>query len=165
MRLFFTHSITAFMAIYLYFMEGEPPVPFNALSTTILFVLLFILLWLSTALYNRTYFRKMPKAVNFLFYFLKELLVANLKIAIDILTPRYHMRPTVIALPLRARKNLEISLLANMINLTPGTLCLDVSKDRRTLYVHALYLKHNDIEQLKHHIKHGFERRILELTT
>ncbi|GAB3527024.1 hypothetical protein GCM10027443_02940 [Pontibacter brevis] len=145
--------------------QGLLPVPYNALTASLAFLLLFILLWLSSFLYNKTYFRKLPKAVNFGFFFLKELLVANVKIAFDILTPHYYMNPTVIAIPLRIKTNFEIMLLANMITLTPGTLSIDVSKNRKTLYVHALYVKDDDIEKLKQHIKHGFERRLIELTT
>ena len=165
MRLFFIHCVIAFTLIFFILREGGFPLPYNAATASLAFLLLFLMLWLSSFLYHRTYFRKLPKAVNFFFFFLKELLVANVKIAFDILTPHYYMRPTVLALPLRARTNLEITLLANMITLTPGTLSIDVSKNRRVLYVHALYVKGNDIEKLKHQIKDGFERRLLELTT
>ena len=37
-----------------------------------------------------------------------------------------------------ARSNLEITMVANYITLTPGTLTVDVSPDRSTLLVHAL---------------------------
>jgi len=51
--------------------------------------------------------------------------------------------------------------LANLITLTPGTLSLDVSDDRKVLYVHAMYI--NDREQFVQSIKQGFERRLLEI--
>lgn len=92
-------------------------------------------------------------------YFLWELLLANLRVAYDVLTPRTHMRPGVIAIPLDARTDAEIALLANLITLTPGTLSLDVSADRRTLYIHAMYL--DDIDAARDKIKNGFERRVL----
>lgn len=164
MRLFFLHSAIAFAGVFLTLRQGRLPLPYNALSATILFLLLFSLLWLSSWFYRRSYFRKIPKAINLGLFFLKEMLVANVKVAFDILTPHYYMRPTIIAVPLRAKTNLEIMLLANMITLTPGTLSIDVSKNRKTLYVHALYVKNNDVEKVKQHIKDGFERRLLELT-
>ncbi|MBW3600685.1 MAG: Na+/H+ antiporter subunit E, partial [Planctomycetes bacterium] len=55
----------------------------------------------------------------------------------------------------------EITLLANLITLTPGTLSLDVSEDRKTLFVHAMYIE--DPEKLRRHVKEGMERRVLEL--
>lgn len=49
------------------------------------------------------------------------------------------MKPGVIALPLSARTEMEITLVANLISLTPGTLSLDVSDDRKVLYIHAMF--------------------------
>lgn len=165
MRVFFFHSILTFVVAFLFLRQGLAPLPYNAATASLAFLLLFILLWLTTWFYRRTYFRKLPKAINFIFFFLKEMLLANMKIAFDILTPRYYMNPTVIAYPLRLKTNFEIMLLANMITLTPGTLSLDISKNRKILYIHALYVKDNNTETLKQEIKNGFERRILELTT
>lgn len=166
MRTFTLHFILALALVYTYFNVWEDTLfTYTAVSTVLVFSLLFFLLWLSTYFYQRSYFRKLPKFFSLLFFFLKEMLVANLKIAYEIITPRYHMQPTVLALPLDAKTDLEITLLANMISLTPGTLSIDVSPDRKHLYVHALYLKGRSMEELKQHIKHGFERRILELTS
>ncbi|WP_266205458.1 Na+/H+ antiporter subunit E [Pontibacter kalidii] len=164
MKLLLLHIVLAAMVVYVYFQYPDPQVPYTALSTTLLFMVLFLLLWLSSYFYRRSYFRKVPKLVYFILFFLKELLIANLRIAYDIMTPNYRLQPTVMAFPLKAQTDLEISILANIIGLTPGTISLDVSEDRKTLYVHTLYLKHGDVEQLKLHIKNGFERMILELT-
>ncbi|GAA4427602.1 Na+/H+ antiporter subunit E [Pontibacter saemangeumensis] len=164
MRLFYIHSAIAFLGVFLTLREERLPLPYNAVSASVFFLLLFFVLWLSSWFYRRTYFHKLPKGIMFGLFFLKEMLVANVKVAFDILTPHYYMRPTVIAVPLRAKTNLEIMLLANMITLTPGTLSIDVSKNRKILYVHALYVKNNDVEKVKQHIKNGFERRLLELT-
>ena len=165
MKTFYIHTFIAFVATYLITHQEPPPLPYNAFTAAFVFLLIFWSLWLTTWLYNRSYFRKMPKAVSFAAFFIRELVVANLKIAYDILTPRYYMRPTVIALPLTIKTDLEITLLACMISLTPGTLSIDVSSNRKILYVHALYLKGNDVDRLKQYIKNGFERRLIELTS
>ena len=55
----------------------------------------------------------------------------------------------------------QITLLANMITLTPGTLSVDVSADRKTLYVHAIDIESK--EALIGDIAAGFERKILEV--
>jgi multicomponent Na+:H+ antiporter subunit E len=73
-------------------------------------------------------------------FFTKELIMANLKVAYDVLTPTNLMKPGVIAMPLRAKTDMEITILANAISLTPGSLSLDVSTDRLVLYVHVMYL-------------------------
>jgi multicomponent Na+:H+ antiporter subunit E len=101
------------------------------------------------------------RAAGLLLLFLWEILLANLRVAYDVLTPRHRMRPGVIAVPLDARSDAEITLLANLITLTPGSLCLDVSGDRQTLYIHAMYIE--DIPTVRRKVKASFERRILEV--
>ncbi|MEL7089262.1 MAG: Na+/H+ antiporter subunit E, partial [Planctomycetota bacterium] len=79
----------------------------------------------------------------------------------DVITPAANRSPAVIGIPLDATTDAEITLLANLITLTPGTLSLDLSEDRRTLYVHAMFA--DDPEAFCREIKEGFERRVLEL--
>ena len=77
------------------------------------------------------------------------------------MTPQQRMRPAIVAIPLDVRRDFEITLLANLITLTPGTLSLDVSSDKRVLYVHSMYV--DDIDAFRREIKNGFERRVKEL--
>ena len=86
------------------------------------------------------YAQRLPRLVAFVGFFLRQLLLANLKVAYDILTPPWYMKPGVIAMPLAARSDFEIAFVANLISLTPGTLSLDVSDDHRVLYIHAMFL-------------------------
>jgi multicomponent Na+:H+ antiporter subunit E len=92
-------------------------------------------------------------------YFSFELVKANLRLALDVATPRYHMKPGIIALPLDATRDAEILLLSILINTTPGSVALDVSPDRRTLYVHVMYMETPGAA--REEIKQGFERRVL----
>jgi multicomponent Na+:H+ antiporter subunit E len=110
---------------------------------------------------HERYFGKVKKLLSFLLYYLKELIVSNGVIAYDILTPNFQMTPGVIGIPLDARTNLEITVLANLITMTPGTLSLDISPDRKTLYIHAMYIR--DPDALRADIKNNLERRVLEL--
>lgn len=107
------------------------------------------------------YFNKVRQTVGFVLFFLWELLLANVRVAHDVVTPRLRMRPGVVAIPLDARTDAEITLLANLITMTPGSLSLDVSDDRRVLYVHGMFV--DDVETFRRSIKDGFERRVLEL--
>lgn len=163
MKLFALHSLLSVVFTYLFFTYSSV-LPFNATTALLVVSILFALLWLVSALWDPAYFRKLPKAMNLLLYFLKEMFVANLKIAYDIVTPSLYVQPTVIAYPLVAKTDLEITLLACMITLTPGTLSLDVSEDKRILYIHALYLGKDGEEGLIRSLKKGFEDRILALT-
>jgi multicomponent Na+:H+ antiporter subunit E len=84
------------------------------------------------------------RIVRFAVYFLGQLILANLRVAWEVLTPGYGMRAGIIAVPSRARTDLEIVTLANLISLTPGTLTLEVTEDRSLLFVHTLYVDSPD---------------------
>ena len=107
------------------------------------------------------YSRRIPRLVAFLLYFLKELVKSNLRVAYDIATPVWHMKPGVIAFPLWAETDMEILFVSSVISLTPGTLSLDVSDDRKVLFIHAMFL--HDEEQLRNDLRE-LERRILKVT-
>ena len=126
------------------------------------FVISYLALWLSKPLYGNTrYFERLPKVLVLIAFFLKELLVSNVKVLWDVITPRHISRPGIIAIPLDARTDAEIMLVANLISLTPGTLSLDLSEDRRLLYVHVMFL--DDIDEIRRQIKQGLEKRVLEV--
>jgi multicomponent Na+:H+ antiporter subunit E len=78
------------------------------------------------------------------------------------MTPNLYVKPGIIKIPLDVETNVEISLLANLITLTPGTLSIDVSDDKKVLYVHTMYVE--DKEKFIREIKDGFEKRILLIT-
>lgn len=126
------------------------------------FVLGYLLLWRFSGTLNQpNYFVKLPKFIAFLGFFLWELIKANVRVTLEVLTPKFHMRPAVVAIPLSVHNDLAITILANIITLTPGTLSLDISDDKRVLYVHALYV--DDVDAFRRGIKQGFERRVKEL--
>jgi multicomponent Na+:H+ antiporter subunit E len=146
------------------------------------------------------YFAKVPLVIGFILRYLWELILANFRVAYDVLVPgawpdpdagrtgsvprttasggagrpvpdslraplapESYVCPGVVAIPLDATTDVEIALLANLITLTPGSVTLDLSEDRRVLYVHAMYIDGGDVEAYRRSIKEGLERRVLEL--
>jgi multicomponent Na+:H+ antiporter subunit E len=97
----------------------------------------------------------------FLIYFFRELLLANFSVARDVMRPLDQLRPGIVAVPLDLETDASITLLSTLVTLTPGTLTLDVSSDRKVLYIHAMHA--DDLEALRADIKQGFERRVKEL--
>ncbi|WP_084519398.1 Na+/H+ antiporter subunit E [Christiangramia echinicola] len=126
------------------------------------FFLNFHILWLISVKRKRSkYFLIVPKVIILLLFFLYELIKANLEVAYEVITPKLNMTPGIVMVPLDVKSDIGITVLANMISLTPGTLSLDVSNDKKVLFVHAMYIK--DKEKFIRGIKDGFERRILEV--
>lgn len=91
-------------------------------------------------------------------FFVRELLRANVRVALDVLRPRTSIRPAVLAIPLDVTTDAEILLLSTLINITPGSVTIDLSEDRRTLYVHVMHM--TSAEASRREIKEGFERRV-----
>lgn len=133
---------------------------FHFLNFLFGFILSFITMYV-ISVGTPKYFKLIPKVILFIGFFLFELLKANLEVAYGVVSPKFHMTPGIVRVPLEAQTNLEITLLANLITLTPGTLSLDVSDDKKVLYVHTMYL--TDKEKFVKSIKNGFERRLLEI--
>lgn len=94
-------------------------------------------------------------------FLLQELVLGALRVAWLALQPGLRLRSALVAYPLVVTSDAQITLLANMITLTPGTLSVDVSADRKTLYVHALDTPGAEI--LVGDIAAGFETRVLRV--
>ncbi|MCW5750442.1 MAG: Na+/H+ antiporter subunit E [Alphaproteobacteria bacterium] len=121
----------------------------------------FAALWLTRELWGDTrYFRRLPLVARLLLLFLYELVLSSLRVARDVLKPRMTFRPGIVAVPIDLTDDLQITMLANLITLTPGTMSVDVSDDRKLIYVHAMDI--GDRDQLVRDIKDGFETRIRE---
>jgi multicomponent Na+:H+ antiporter subunit E len=97
-------------------------------------------------------------AVGLAGFFFWELILANVRVALDVLRPHTSIRPAVVAIPLDVTSDGEILLLSMLINITPGSVTIDLSEDRRTLYVHVMHM--TTPEASRHEIKNGFERRV-----
>lgn len=119
-------------------------------------------LWVVRDLFPDTrYFRKAIDTVRLAVSFLVDLVVSSVRVLHDVFTLTHHARPAILAVPLDARTDLEILMVANLVTLTPGTLSMDVTSDRRTLYVHVMFL--DDAEALRASLKRGIERQVLEV--
>ena len=136
---------------------------------TALNLLLGAFIGAGTALLLRTSFasphmlRRLRRIVVLFLVFLWELMLSAMRVAIMVLQPdlKAALRPAIIAYPLTVKSDGAITLLANMITLTPGTLSIDVAQDRSVIYVHVLHL--DDREALIAGIAGSFERRIQEI--
>lgn len=105
--------------------------------------------------------RRLWLAVSLAGLFLYELALSASRVALLVLAPdlKKRLAPAIFAYPLTVRSDVEITLLANLVTLTPGTLSVDVSEDRRTLYIHALEMRDKDAAIAA--IRDGFEARII----
>lgn len=109
---------------------------------------------------------RIARLLAFAGYFARELLTANLQVLREVLTPGSQVAAGIAALPLRSRTPAEITMIANLVSLTPGTLTLAVHRDPDVLYVHGMFAGDRDefvghlqdLEDRMLHALHGPER-------
>jgi multicomponent Na+:H+ antiporter subunit E len=99
--------------------------------------------------------------IQFGLFFILEIWIANFRVAYDVITPRFRAKPGVIAIPLDCKTDFEITLLALIISLTPGTLALDVSPDKKYIYLHAMFV--TDRKKMISLLKKNFEKPLLRI--
>lgn len=151
--------LNSFIAFIWMFLQNS----YSASSFFIGYVLgLFVIYGLRRFFPRRFYLYNVWAVINLVLIFFKELILSNISVLKVVLSPKLDMRPGIFALETSLKKDWEITLLANLITLTPGTLVVDVSDDNRTLYIHAMDI--DDVEQARNDIKNSFEKAIKEVS-
>lgn len=105
---------------------------------------------------ERRYLHKVSLSFQLAAFFFKELLIANITVVKQVLAPKLTIQSGIIAYPLELKDDFLITLLANMITLTPGTLSVEIAPDRKFLFIHFLNVE--DIEEERRLIRDGLER-------
>ncbi len=96
--------------------------------------------------------------------FAKDLVLSSIAVARVVLSRDAATAPAFVIVELNtARSDLEIALVANYITLTPGTLTVDVSTDRRRLLVHGLDCGDGGVS-VQDDVGAGIEPRVLRVT-
>lgn len=108
------------------------------------------------------YFTKIIAFAKLTLVFLKEMIIANLNVAKIVLSPKMKAKPGIIAYPTELKSRLEVTLLASLITLTPGTLVMSFSDDQKILYIHTLDIDSKEVVIAS--IKQTFEKGIQEVT-
>lgn len=135
--------------------------------TTVNFVAGFVFGYLAILLTEAAALKKgygwqVWRVAGFALFYVKEVVLSSLRVARDVLHPNPRLSPAIVAVRLEeGHSDTSVTVLGNLITMTPGTMSLDASEDRRWLYIHAIYA--GDIERFRHEFKSQFERRVLEV--
>lgn len=92
---------------------------------------------------------------------IRDIVIANVRVALLIVGPARRLRPRFLVVPVDLRQPFAITLFANIISLTPGTVSSNLSGDRRSLLVHGLDV--DDPEAAIADMKHRYERPLREV--
>ena len=135
---------------------------FTTLTVVSGFVVGFFILWLLQPLTGAksSYFLRVWYWLKLIVMFHYELVVSSIDVLWDIVTPRHRARPAIVDMPLDVKSDAGVLLVTNLISLTPGTLSLDVSEDRSTLRVHAMFA--DDPDAVVRALKTGMEKWVID---
>lgn len=104
--------------------------------------------------------RRTWRLLVLLVVFVKEMVLSALQVIGYVFQPSLSIRPAVIEYPLNVQTDREITVLANMISLTPGTLSMDVAPDRSAIYIHAITVSTEDGQEVIDGIKGTLEKHV-----
>jgi multicomponent K+:H+ antiporter subunit E len=90
-----------------------------------------------------------------------DILVANWAVARRVLGPLSALHPAFVDVPLDLRDPFAATVLGSIVSLTPGTVSIDVDRERWVLRVHALDAP--DPEALIRQIKQHYEKPVREI--
>ncbi len=90
--------------------------------------------------------------------FLWEVLKANIDVAYRVVHPGLPIHPGIVKVKTSLQSDVACTFLANSITLTPGTMSVDIDKDRGVLYVHWIDVRSQDVEEATRIIVERFER-------
>ncbi|MBM7586243.1 multicomponent Na+:H+ antiporter subunit E [Bacillus pakistanensis] len=111
---------------------------------------------------GRFYLLRVWAIISLIVLFIKELILANISVLMAIIRPKLEIKPGIFALPTELKSDWEITVLANLITLTPGTLVVDISFDNKILYIHSIDMP--DADEAVNEIKNTFEKAIKEVS-
>ncbi len=126
----------------------------------------FLVAFLTGDLFTRRpyAFKHIERYLWFLYYipiFVWECFKANVDVAYRVLHPKIPIRPGIVKVKTKLKSDTALTFLANSITLTPGTLTVDIDREKGVMYIHWIYVRAKDTEEASKRIVYRFER-ILE---
>lgn len=101
--------------------------------------------------------------VLYIFKFLWEMIKANIEVAYLVIHPLLPIKPGIVKIKTNLTKDSAITILSNSITLTPGTLTVDVNREKQELYIHCIKAEAESVEESTKRIGHRFENILTEV--
>ena len=151
--------VNVLIAITWIFLQNNYTIPSFIFGYGMGLIILFIL---RRFLVFDFYLRRVWAIIKLIMLFIIELIKANIDVIKIVLSPKLTNQPGIVAVTTKLETDVEITLLAALISLTPGTVSMDFSQDSKTIYIHAINVP--DKDEMIEDIHNSFERAIKEVT-
>jgi multicomponent Na+:H+ antiporter subunit E len=111
---------------------------------------------------NAFWFFNPVRLISFVIFipiYIIELFKANLDVAFRALSPRVKTNPGIVKIQTEVKSDYGLSMLANCITLTPGTITMDITEEngKNYMYIHWINVVSKDIKTTSKNIKGAFE--------
>jgi multicomponent Na+:H+ antiporter subunit E len=109
------------------------------------------------------FIKRLIYGLLYIFKFLWEMLKANLHVAYIVLHPMLPIKPGIIKIKTKLKKDTSLTMLSNSITLTPGTLTVDVDPEKQNLYIHWIDVESQDVDTNTKNVGGRFEPLLTEV--
>lgn len=123
-----------------------------------LLVLFILRRYLSTKFYLIT----LLAIVKLFLVFIHELFTSSILVIRQVIRPKINVTPGIFTLETELKGDLEVTLLALLLTLTPGSVVVEVSPDSKKFYIHAMDIPESSDAVLRSQIR--FEDAIRKVT-
>ena len=131
-------------------------------------VVSFIVAWIAGGIFISTesqpgFLRRALAAIRYVFKFLWEMIKANLHVAWIVVSPNLPIKPGIVKIKTKLKRDTALTVLTNSITLTPGTLTIDVNPEKQEIYIHCIDVFSTDVDENTQNIGQRFEPLLREV--
>jgi len=153
--------LNLFIAALWFLLKDDPQADFSTFVAGFL-VGIVILYAMHRFFGTRFYLRRVAKIIKLILLFIQELILSSMSVLRWILSPELNITPGIFTYETKLEGDWQVTALALLLTLTPGSVVMEISEDGNLFYIHAM-----DLEEAKDSIVRSigkFERAILEVT-
>lgn len=153
--------LNLFIAALWFLLKDDPNAQFSTFMSGF-FVGIVILYAMHRFFGMQFYLRRVMKVIKLILLFIQELILSSVSVLKQVLTPNLNITPGIFTYETQLRGDWQITALALLLTLTPGSVVMEISEEGDIFYIHAM-----DVEMAKEEVLRSigkFERAILEVT-
>ena len=153
--------LNLFIAALWFLLKDDPNASFSTFMSGF-FIGILILYAMHRFFGMQFYLGRVLKVLKLILLFIRELILSSVSVLKQVLQPQLNITPGIFTYETRLSGDWEITVLALLLTLTPGSVVMEVSEDGSVFYIHAM-----DIEESKETVLRSigkFEQAILEVT-
>jgi multicomponent Na+:H+ antiporter subunit E len=111
---------------------------------------------------RKFYLHRLYAAIKLIILFVSEIFHSTVLVLKHVLSPKLNLRPGIFKYETKLTSDIEVTTLAMLLTLTPGSVVMEVAPEGNVFYIHGM-----DLEQSKDALLHSlakFEKAIMEVT-